>query len=416
MPPTNSTFQPNTSYQTDMVGLTGADVNYSSINGAIGFNIYDPRLRLWSSRRQRAQELKNLHESSWQLYWAWYRNATDPLTDPADWWRSNEQIPTPFKIVETLLPRYILGMFDSPDYFVVEARNGRSEIYETLVYNLLRQQTEEMMLFPNLYEALRYSTVMGHCWGKVIWREEYSTRQTMRPYDMTVKEAVEGELGGEAVQQLAALYGEEVLEQPSGIKGVEAVVIEEEDFNGPSFEWRPLDRVFPDPTGKGKWYIEEIDTTIDELLDTQASLDVYDQEVLNNLIMSMHTSARNAQGGGVDGLGDMRSGTSAGVSIEYQREPETTEGIPEWIVSPMREGRGVKLWQCWGWVPPEMRQADGSAWRLTVIAEGKYVLRDDPSPTPDGKPPYFPIKSIAIPGRLYGESILHYVGPLSDKQ
>jgi len=82
----------------------------------------------------------------------------------------------------------------------------------------------------------------------------------------------------------------------------------------------------------------------------------------------------------------------------------------------MRDGIGVKLWQCWGWVPQEARGHDNSAWRLTVIADGKYVLRDEPSPTPDGKPPYFAIKSIPIPKSLYGESILKYVGPLADQQ
>ncbi|GAF94191.1 unnamed protein product, partial [marine sediment metagenome] len=100
----------------------------------------------------------------------------------------------------------------------------------------------------------------------------------------------------------------------------------------------------------------------------------------------------------------------------YSREPEATEGIPFHLTTPMRDGIGVKIWQCWGWVPPEARINDKSAWRLVVLADGKYVLRDEPAPTPDGKPPYFPIKSIPIPKRLYGESILQYIGPLADQQ
>lgn len=349
----------------------------------------DVRIQMWTSRRQRAQEYKQLFEPNWVQYWKWYRNVVAPLTDPSDWWRSNESIPTVFKVVETLLPRYLIGMFDAPEWFHVEARQRRDEGYEHMVEGLLKATIEEMEIFPKMYEALKYAVIMGHCWGKVIWREEYATRQVMVPVPITDPET-----------------GEQLV-------GVTTDVVTEETYNNADFEWRPLDRIFPDPTGEGEWYIEEIDTTYERLAETQRQLGVYDAAEFARLGASIPPTRTPFVG---DSLSEHRQGTTGGVNVEYNREPEVTEDIPNHYVSPMREGTGVKLWQCWGYVPAEYRGRDRAAWRLTVIADGRYMLRDEPSPTPDGKPPYFPIKSIPIPGRLYGESILRYVGPLADQQ
>ncbi len=378
--------------------------------------INDGRVYLWTGRRQRSQELKQLYEGNWITYWDAYRNVVEPLNDPADWWRSNEPVPTVFKIIETLLPRLVMGMFDSPDWFSVEARNGRSEVYETMCYNLLRQVVEEMDIFPKLYEALRYALIMGHCWGKVIWREEYEKRQVLQPREFTNREILEEQIGRKGMAEASEYLTEEELDAPSGMEGLDTFWVEDEVYTGPDFEWLRLDRVFPDPTGEGNWYIEEIHTTLGDLKGLQEDLDIYDKDQLAALEEHMITSRAHSQYGGMDSIGDARSGTSAGVSIEYAREPENTEGIPEWITSPRRDGVGVSLWQCWGRVPADMRGDDKVEWRLIIIAEGKYILRDDPSPTPDGRPPYFPIRSITIPGVLYGESITKYTGPLAEQQ
>jgi hypothetical protein len=351
---------------------------------------FDVRINLWTARRQRSQELKQLYEADWIRYWKWYRNWAEPMEDPADWWRSNEVIPTVYKVVETLLPRYVIGMFDTPDWFTVEARQARDADYEGMCESLLRATMEEMELFPKMYEALKYALIMGHCWGKIVWKEEYTERQVLIPTP------VEDDETGEPVM------------------GVEAQVVTEEAYNNVDFDWLTLDRVFPDPTGEQEWFIEEIDTTVEKLQDVQDHLGVYNKTEFAALMASIPPPNAMMKGG--DSLSDARSGTSAGVSVEYAREPEATEGIPFHFTTPMRDGIGIKLWQCWGWVPQELREKDNSAWRLTVIAEGKYVLRDEPSPTPDGRPPYFPIKSIPIPKRLYGESILRYIGPLADQQ
>jgi len=367
---------------------------------------------MWSNRRTRSQEYKQIFEARWQYYWASYRSFLAPLDDPLDWWRSNESIPTIFKIIETLLPRYVLGMFQAPDWFSVEARNGRNEQYETMVQNLLRTTIEEMKVFPKMYEALKYALIMGHAWGKSVWREDYETRQVMRPTPIPYGKLVESTYGPDAVQQLMDTYGPDALDEPSPVMGMAMETVTEEVYNGPDFDWRPVDRIFPDPSGNGKWYIEDITTTLEELRETQRELQIYDNTTLNALEQQIPMSSLGDTQMTTRGTG----GGYGGMAFEYNREPESTEGIPEYYVSPGRDGTPVTLWQCWGWVPREVKRYNDGQWRLTVIANGKYVLRDDPSPTPDGKPPYFPIRSIIIPGRLYGESLINWIGPLADQQ
>lgn len=367
----------------------------------------DDRLVVWQRRRSRSRDFRAPFEGRWSAYWKYYRNTSRPLTDDADWWRSNEPIPTPFKIVETLMPRYVVSMFSSPDWVKVEARHPEAEEYENLVENLLKTRVQEMHLFENLKEALRYATIMGHCWGKVTWHEEYDYQRRLvnsqiEDYDETTGEVVDSQ---EAVTDL-----------------VEKVEL----YNGPKFEWVTLDKIFPDPSGRGEWYIEQQETTLDALWDEHESVgDLYDQEQLQALTNWLGTSGRSK---GDSGLGHFNDGTQ-GVGAYYYdhaRQPESTEGIPNYQVSPGADGEKVDLWLCWGKVPrhlrPKGRDEEGGkrhpieAWRLTVIANGRFILRDDAAPTPNGKPPYFPIKSLPIPDRLYGESILNYVGPLADQQ
>lgn len=379
---------------------------------------YDPIVKVWLDRRAKSQQLKQLYEAGWRYKWAQYRAFASPLTGSNDWWRSNEVIPTIFKIIHTLLPRFVLGMFQQPEWFTVEVRNARAAGTEDLVASLLRASIEDMNLFPKMYEALLYSLIMGHSWGKSVWREDYEPRQVLLPTEISFREAFRAHLTEQEVDVLAQLYLDQI-DQPSGVMGMETQIVEEETFNGPDFEWLPVDRVFPDPTGAGKWFIEDIQTTLEELYDTQEKLDVYSDKALSDL-----TAALSNTPGGVGGMetrgtgGGMAGGANGagGMAFDYQREPQSTEGIPDYLVSPMRDGTGVRLQQCWGWVSPRLRKYPDTQWRLCVIAESRYVLRDVPSPTPDQRPPYFPIKSIVVPNRLYGESLISWVGPLADQQ
>ena len=350
----------------------------------------DPTVHFWGKRLSDSEELKQTKMAVWSAYWRWYRNNVTPLKDPSQWWRSNESIPTVFKIVETILPRYLLGMFDNPDWFEVEARQERDEDYENLCQQLLRTKMEQMKIFPKVYDAIKYCTIMGHVWGKVLWEEKWMTRKVMMP--VVVPDSDTGE----------------------PLPGIEEQVKKEQSYNGPQFTWLPLDRVWPDPSGQERYYIEQIDTTLDEILQTQEDLNIYDPEQLALLADSLAGGA--AQGNNYDELIQARQGSSFGNNISGEKLIATLDGVPWSTVAPQRDGVGVELKQCWGWVPPHLRGKDKADWRLTVIANGQYKLRDVPAPTPDGKPPYFAIRSVRLPGILYGESVLNYVGPMADQQ
>jgi hypothetical protein len=88
---------------------------------------------------------------------------------------------------------------------------------------------------------------------------------------------------------------------------------------------------------------------------------------------------------------------------------DQTEGISDYLT---QDPDHVELWQCWGWVPPELRRYDDTQWRLQVIADQSALIRDEPAPTPDHRPPYINVQAIPIPGQLYGDSVLSYVGDL----
>lgn len=357
-------------------------------------------IRLWHGRQTRAEELKEIHKPGWRASWSWYRNNIKPLTDPTQWWRSNEAIPTPFKIIETILPRYLLSMFENPDWFSVEGRNARSEDYERLCEQLLRTKLDQMRIFPKVYDAIKYCTIMGHVWGKVTWHEEWMTRRIYSP-TMT-----EDPMTGEPVE------------------GVTEETVTEQVYNGPMFDWVPLDKLWADPSGRGRWYIEQIDTTLEELESIQEYQGIYDK-VQFKLLQEDLGYGRTSTGDN-DTLGYARVGTDQetasggaigqGGLVDKSEGVNELEGIPWETVAPQRDGTGVTLLQCWGWVSPEHRGPDGEEWVMHLIANGKYVLRRTAAKTPDGKPPYFPIRSIRIPGRLYGETILTYIGPLSDQQ
>lgn len=331
----------------------------------------DPRIGLWTKRAAEYDEFARLFQPDWIRYWRYFRAWRQPLTEPLDWWRSNEVIPTAFKIIETIVPKYLFGLFDSPDWFTVKGTEPTDEIWELAITSLLKEQVEEMHLIPEALEMLKYCAIMGHVWGKVVWKEEWQQRQVVQP-----KVAVDPDFG--------TIVGQ----------GMQKTQVNEKVTDRPHFTWCMLDRVKTATDGSNLWYIEEIQTTLEALREEDKNV-----------------------GGGLYSNLDRVMGESAGsmsFSPSYQ-EPQNTEGFPQYYVE-HKDGRKVSLLQCWGWVPEHLRGPDKAAWRLTVIANKGTIIRDVEAPTPDGKPPYFPVKWIPIPGRLFGESILRYVGPLADQQ
>jgi len=336
----------------------------------------DSRVQLWTRRKSDSQNLRILHESWWTKYWSWYRARITELNDPVDWWRSNEVVPEIFKVIETILPRHIIGMFSGPEWFAVQATTGAGEMYEQSVQSLLMYGVERMKLFPKVYEALKYCGIMGHVWGKVTWHTEVGDKVRDIPVNLV------DEMG---YPSLDAQGRQRVSSEPQ--------INKETTYDDPMFDWVDLFHGWPDPSGNNRWFIEQMDVNYDQLLEANEQMNIYQN------LDQVHPFSITPQD----------------TTSDFGNEQNTVEGIPYDTTRLSRDGPTVRLWQCWGWVPPNLRGSDNIAWRLQVIANGQVVIRDIPMPTPDLRIPYFPIKSIPIPRRLYGESIVRYIGPLADQ-
>ena len=323
----------------------------------------------WNKRFEWSEDYKQKFQTQWAANWKWYMAKRKGMTDPADWWRSNETIPECFKIIETQLPRDVSGMFSEEEWFRIAGRERSDAEYERIVQSLLMYWVDRSDFFIKAIEVAKYKLIMGHAWGKVTWREETEKRTVEQTIPFT------DEFTGQQSAQL------------------QQIDITEEVYNDPDFDWVTLDKLNPDPSGRNLFFIETIRTTMEELQETNDELHIYKN------------------------LGEVAISGSTSTNDRGYNEPQSTEGfISQDDIDVSRDGKPVTLRQCWGWVPPALRKNDGNAWRLTVIANGRTEIRNDPSPTPNGRPPYFPIKSIPIPKRVYGASILEFVGPLQDQQ
>ena len=327
----------------------------------------DDRIAYWNKLDAWSTEYMQLFQPGWSRNWRWYMAESQAMNDPIDWWRSNENIAECFKIIETQLPRDVSGMFGEQEWFTIQGRERSDEVYQKVVQSLLMYWVDRAKFFPSAMEASKYKLIMGHVWGKITWREEVETR---------------------TVEQTVPFVDEFTGEEGARLQEFQ---IQDELFNDPDFTWLPLDRVKPDPTGKERFFIEESTTTMEELEETNDRLDIYTN------------------------LGDIPESAS-GTPNKGFTEPQNTLRIPQELVDNSRMGRPVSLQLCWGWVPKNLRRGDGNAWRQVVIANKTVVIRDTHSSTPNGRPPYFGIKSIPIPNQIYGASILQFVGPLQNQQ
>lgn len=343
---------------------------------------------LWHRRQSIAQQMRYPYETEWVKNWKLYRAYIEDAQAPEDWWRSNVFIPEMFNAVETVLPRIVLGMFSRPEWFSVACPHGswpghpgmNCYDYERMVKSLLMSTCRQMKrpsLFEETVNGQRYKEIMGHAWYKLTWDREAGQRQM----DAPVHDPETGEL-----------------------LGMSSGVIPTVDYDNPRLRHVSNFRVWADPTGLNEWFIEEIDTTYERLVQTEAESDVPIYKNLDLLAQSTNEKPR-------DVVNRNTSMGGAGLSTR-EAEIDAVEGFSR-IVRDQTEGAAVKLLQCWGRVPFDT--PDGTRWRLQVIANDSIVIRDVPAPTPDLRPPYFASKCIPIPGFVYGDSTLRYAGPLNEQ-
>lgn len=307
-------------------------------------------------------------------YWQLYRNFDyTPSPGPRQGWRDRTVIPTCYKIIETRLPRLVMGQFGAREWFTVEGRDARDENYEEMVRVVLKVKIDQIGnrdysdggFIKRAIDGMRYAQIMGHAWFKAWWRKESRWLKTQIP-----------------------MYDED-----GKIIDWQPVEVEDPIYDNVDVTWMGLDSLAVDlHYGHGRrWAIERVRTSLEALKADdkehyrKTGVHLYNEEALNQLEHG-----------------------NAPINQDSYEEPRDTEHWPldqEMVKSGIGE-TDVELWLCW----------DNQEMTLTKIANRTVELDHGLSPTPDGIDPYIGLMAIPIPGRVYGESYLHYVGPLAAYQ
>ena len=365
----------------------------------------DKLLDLWRTRKAAAQQLRRTFEERWTQNWEWYRNTRKTTRLQGQFWQANNYVPDAFKVIETMTPQHVLSQFRSNNWFSVEAPSVPGDTYQRTVKSLLNGGWRKFDGFAKTVLATKYGNITGHVTAKLTW------------------DRVIGEKVLPAVEpQIDATTGE-VMDIGFTERSHPVLL-----HNGPQLHLTDNMNIWLDPTDKMKWVIERIPASLNVLKETNAQFG-------GTLYKNLNTVAAKAGLREAAQLGSTGHATYGGGSGVFPSTAEHTsvfghtdvfdvedlqsrvDGIPE---SFRRDPDHVDLWQCWGWVPKSIvdysrNQPPGDTqWRLLVIANNETIIRDEPAPTPDRRPPYISCPAIPIPGQIYGDSVLSYIGPLID--
>lgn len=315
----------------------------------------DKLIGLWSQRKDDSYVLRQIYEDRWIQNWQWYRNTKTTKRIKNQPWTSNVMIPDAFRIIETMLPSHIMGMFDNPNWFSVEAPTAPGQTYQRAVKALLHQGWRQNDAVAKTIEAVKYSMIVGHCTPKVVWsngRPEFSVP---------------------------------------------------DNFN-----------IYQDPTGKEQWWIERIPTSMSMLKErNRAFRDANGFSLYKNLSkveadQSFSRAASKSTGrfGQATDPGEYTlEHIVEGIPLDYRRDEDNVTLLECWgWVPPSVTAYAAE--------DEEGRPTNRPQMRHQIIAGESTIIYDEPMPP--GPMPYWNVPCIPIPHSLYGESVLSYVGDLID--
>lgn len=354
---------------------------YSYLGGGTGPEpegvIADPRLAPWLPRYKSWRRGFEGHISSAaKRYWRLWRNSNDYAPPgPNSEWRDRTQVPEFFKIVENRLPRKMMTQFPGPEWMSVEGRERKDEFYEELVKSLVEvsfdeigQASKQGGFLTRVYDGFHYCEVMGHVWWRMWWKRDLKWIKTKLP-----RYAADGKIAEWIPYEAVDLA-----------------------YDGLDLQWLPLDSLAVPLKGEDRrWAIERIQTSYQTMLDdNKAHLEATGQPLYS-----------------VDALTQLlgRRLSATAVDKEGYEEPRDTETWPLGDdQAPVADADDfpVELWLCW----------DNRHRTLTKVADKAVVLAHGHSPTPDGLDPYWDLKAVPIPGRVYGDSLANWVEDLCNLQ
>lgn len=346
----------------DFIAYPGTGTGYGG-DGLDSFS--DPEIARWLSRfRQWRSAFQQRIEPNIKRFWALYRAFDDtPAFPPGQEWRDRTIIPECFKIVENRVPRFVMAQLAPRESFAVEGREARDERYEEVVRTLLQTSIDYMGvrssdggLIPRCIEALKYRDIIGHVFFEVYWREDRRTIRTKMPDPITGR--------------------------------LTEVELTEDLYKNVDVQWYGITDIALDVSGADRWKIKRIRTSYEALRDEN---DMYKEQFGEDLYKDLDLLAN-----------------STAAPREKMEEPWSTE---RWPLTDEQQWSDafetpVELWLCW----------DNVRGTLTKIGNRRVILDHGIAPTPDRRDPFISLPCVPIPGRVYGESLLHYVGPLASYQ
>ena len=337
--------------------------------------------------RARGYEYRQEFEPGWLKRWQGYMNLRPRPKIPNEFWsHSRTRVPDEFRIIETLLPQHLLGMFRSPNWFSVQSIEGPGQFYDTLVKALLLGGWNKAGMFGEYVTGMKYAMITGHAWTKTYWDVRVGPKEVMLIDDAAV--AYDGEQFGDQL-----------------VRKTENQVT----FAGPRLEFPDNYEIIIDPTGENEWAMQHMSRSLEKLEYQNSLYDgaLYDTAALKRLKTKRANRASRNMGRAYPG--SFHSGTHATGAIP-------TEGLVEYVEGKRRHHNtdAISIWQWWTWIPPSLHSYDDTQWRMILVADDEEVIRDVAAPTPDRRHPYDPVRPIPIPGRIYGESPLYWVGDLID--
>ena len=345
--------------------------------------VHADRLRdLWNGRMRHADDLRKHKEQQWYANWQRYRGRRENPKVRGQFWRQYLQMPDAFRIVESMVPQHIRGMFRNPNWFSVIANTQAGEDYSDLVRGLLQQGFVKTNGYKVTIEAVKQALVLGHAITKVTWDTKIGEREVP---DI----AFDLDPSGEQIN-------------PRFVRRTERTVL----FNGPKISLSNPFRVWQDPTGQTNWVIEIFP-------ESYSKLRPHEQGVRRQAV---HEPRQDQAGHGQPVRGPAHLERAVDPGCPGRCRPARLPDSPaasRWHPRLLDAGAGRRsLVDVLGWVPPRTRDGygvrtyDDTQWRLQVWANGEVLLRDVAAPTPDHRPPFVNTQAVVIPGELYGESPL----------
>lgn len=371
VPSTNPALQPRTDRQrmwpetgtgkdADIAVLPRISASYDEIN------LWINRFKAWRD------PFINEIAAACKKYWRLWRNFQDDIeVGPGQDWRDDTVVPEAAKVIFTRTPRFVMAQYGGREWAVCEASDpDYEEVSRQLIYQKFGEIGRGQRLgsfIERKIESMIYCQVMGHVWNSMTWREDVRQMRIKVPR----------------------------VDADGKVVGWDREGFLDEVYSGLDYNWIPLDSLALNLRGPRRWAIERVVVSFAELVgDNEVHKEKFGRALYSNEAL--------------DAL------FNRGVLRAQQPEdfePRDTEGWPTFNARADEFGVGpgdmpVELWLCW----------DNRRKTLAKIADRSVVLASGLAPTPDGMDPYWGVKAIIVPGRVYGDSILNWIGPLCKLQ